>query len=150
MVQVEANRISPTPQKFDFDSVKLLIETKDNLDSLQEHVAYGLCCIQFCGLELYKYELTHAFDILHINNKVAFNSIPPAVTSFKSLKDLCSILLATRNEWISLQRIIILAKNSPKAAYPNPSMITPARKERKKRKAKGTEGVEGVNRAKAW
>ncbi|RCH85934.1 hypothetical protein CU097_007593 [Rhizopus azygosporus] len=52
MMQVEASRISPTPQKFDFDSVKLLIETKDNLDSLQEHVAYGLCCIQFCGLEL--------------------------------------------------------------------------------------------------
>ncbi|CEG81452.1 hypothetical protein RMATCC62417_15656 [Rhizopus microsporus] len=76
MMQVEATRISPTTQKFDFDLVKLLVETKDKLDVLEEHVDHGLCCIQFCGLKLYKYQLTHAFDTLYINNKVAFNSIP--------------------------------------------------------------------------
>ncbi|KAK4520680.1 Flavodoxin-like domain-containing protein [Mucor velutinosus] len=116
MMQMEATRISPTPQKFDFDHVKLLLETKDNIDLLQEYIGDGLCCIQFCGLELFKYNLKHVSDTLYIGNKVTTNVILPAVKDFKFMTDLCNTLLTTRKEWTDLQRTLVLVKNSPKSA----------------------------------
>ncbi|KAI7884124.1 uncharacterized protein EV154DRAFT_574703 [Mucor mucedo] len=51
MMDIEASRISPSRQKFDFDHTKLLVKTKDIIDSLEDNVDKELCCIQFCGLE---------------------------------------------------------------------------------------------------
>ncbi|KAG2204533.1 hypothetical protein INT47_012592, partial [Mucor saturninus] len=116
--QIEARRISPSRQKFDFDHTKLLVETKDIIDSLIDSVNKEVCCIQFCGLELYKYSLKHQYNTLYVNNQVDHQSIPPAVVNFKFMRSLCAILLETRNDWIKLQEHTIITKQSHKAAYP--------------------------------
>ncbi|CEP19929.1 hypothetical protein [Parasitella parasitica] len=76
LMQIEATRISPTRQKLDFDHVKLLVETKDILDSIEELTNNCLYCIQFCGLELYKYKLTYGFDTLYISSRVDHQFLP--------------------------------------------------------------------------
>lgn len=119
-MQAEATKISPARQKFDFDHAKLLIETKDNVNtSIDSTLNKGFSCIQFCGVELFKYRLSHVADTLYVNNSVVIAAIPPAAKNFDFIKHLCIALLDTNSEWLNLQRSIIIANNTPKSAYPS-------------------------------
>lgn len=53
-----------------FDHVKLLVKTKDNIDSFQGLAYHGIGRIQLYGLELHKYSLRHETNALYVNNGI--------------------------------------------------------------------------------
>ncbi|KAI7889653.1 uncharacterized protein EV154DRAFT_396869, partial [Mucor mucedo] len=98
MIKMEASRMHPPIQKFDFDHTKLLVETKDIIDWLGSDIKREMCCFQFCGLEIFKYSLSHKFNTLYVNNQVDYDIIPSDVTNFQIMRSLCVTLVATRDE----------------------------------------------------
>ncbi|KAL9538581.1 hypothetical protein MBANPS3_010819 [Mucor bainieri] len=117
IMQIKATKkISHSLQKFDFDHYKLLIETKDSMDYPGTQVGKGPRCIQFRSLQLLKYHFKPAADTLYVANQLTLHSILPTVKSFTFIQDLCNTLLATKNEWIDLQRTLVLANSSPISA----------------------------------
>lgn len=118
MMQMEASRIYPAKEKFNYEHTKLLVEAKDIIDSLEAGIKREMSCIQFCGLELFKYCLTHEFNTLYVNNQVDYHLIPSDVIDFKFMRSLCATMVATRNEWMSSRKAIMNARNNLKASYP--------------------------------
>lgn len=122
MMQMEASRMHPPKQKFDFDHTKLLVETKDIIDSLESDIKREMSCFQFCGLEIFKYSLSHKFNTLYVNNQVDYHIIPSDVTNFQFMRSLCVTLVATRDEWMSCRKLTMNAKDNANVSHPSSSI----------------------------
>lgn len=122
MMQMEASRMYPSKQKFDFNHMKLLVETKDIIDSLESDIKREMSCFQFCGLEIFQYSLNHEFNTLYVNNQVDYHIIPSDVTNFQFIRSLCVTLVATRDEWMSCRKLTMNAKDNANVSYPSSSI----------------------------
>ncbi|KAI7874077.1 uncharacterized protein EV154DRAFT_527457 [Mucor mucedo] len=122
MMKMEASRMHPPKQKFDFDHTKLLVETKDIIDSLESDIKREMSCFPFCGLEIFKYSLNHEFNTIYVNNQVDYHIIPSDVTNFQFMRSLCVTLVATRDEWMSCRNLSMNAKVNANVSYPSSSI----------------------------
>ncbi|KAI7888069.1 uncharacterized protein EV154DRAFT_518863, partial [Mucor mucedo] len=122
MMKMEASRMDPPKQKFDFDHTKLLVETKDIIDSLESDIKREMSCFPFCGLEIFKYSVNHEFNTIYVNNQVDYHIITSDVTNFQFMRSLCVTLVATRDEWMSCRNLTMNAKDNANVSYPSSSI----------------------------
>ncbi|CEI90420.1 hypothetical protein RMCBS344292_04745 [Rhizopus microsporus] len=74
----EATKSSPSKAKFHHDHCKLLIESKDVLDNSPVVVSH-IPAVQFCGHELYEFELVHYADYFYVARKTPYAFVPPTI-----------------------------------------------------------------------
>ncbi|KAG1318187.1 hypothetical protein G6F62_012486 [Rhizopus arrhizus] len=94
----EAAKGSPSKAKFHHDHCKLLIESKDVLDNSPVAVSH-IPAVQFCGHELYEFELVLYADHFYVARKTSYVFVQPTIVDL----DFCKILLGLKEEWVSFK-----------------------------------------------
>lgn len=96
----EATKGSPSKAKFHHDHCKLLIESKDVLDNSPVVVSH-IPAVQFCGHELYEFELVHYVDYFYVARKTSCAFVPPTIVDLDFCEKFCKMLLRLRNIYVS-------------------------------------------------
>lgn len=96
----EATKSSPSKAKFHHDHCKLLIESKDVLDNSPVVVSH-IPAVQFCGHELYEFELVHYADYFYVARKTPYAFVPPTIVDLDFCEKFCKTLLRLRNIYVS-------------------------------------------------
>lgn len=101
----EAARDSPSMVKFHHDHCKLPIESKYVLYNSPVAVPH-IPAVQFCGHELYEFELVHYAYHFYVARKTSYAFIPLTIVDLDFCKKFCIILLDLKGEWMSFKRSV--------------------------------------------